>query len=191
MVNFPKISPLLPAVLIIIVVLFIVHNRVRAVDARNEELATSLGGLRKEFDAFKVLSGAGECKEGACAAVPSASVRPAGWACVIEEMNDAEEGPVAPAATRVLSEPTTESELMELLKTVDQIHDAAVSAQPKTYGAKATSPQPLPLPLAAVTTKKAVMEEEKLIKAALRHKGLSCKGTIEELRARLATETAV
>ena len=163
MIAFSKISPFLPMFLMLIIGIFIVE-RVRFVNRRCDAIETQYNALNATVGALN--SKPVQCSE-EVEDLPLPVVSTFNKVeCVIPEPED----PIVDVCIvdekltiKKRSPPTSENELVDLLKSVDAIQDI-------------TKP---------VVLKKT--EEEKQLKQLLRSKGLSCKGTVEELRARAKT----
>ena len=192
MIAMPKFSLLLPAVLILIVAILIIHQRVRYLNGRCEEFDVTFDKLRADIAALREQPSA--CPVGGCVSTSLEAPPPALEPLLLESQESIKKpssppkasqtpapatpvlpGPVSPAAAAAAQVPnpdeqakkscvSTENELVELLKTVEAIQDVT----------KAPAP---PAP------KKG--EEEKQLKQILRAKGITVKGTIEELRSRV------
>ena len=175
----------------LIIGIFIVERRVRFVNTRCNEIEAKYVDLKTFVDKCMTLEGDGDVQTDPAAVVTTEHtidkhvpgvvltgicITPPHVISVVEEVQSAPvEAPkttVVAAAQPLCTEaseekivskkkaPSSENELVDLLKSVDAIQDL-------------TKP---------VVMKKT--EEEKQLKQMLRAKGLSCKGTIDELRAR-------
>ena len=217
MIAFPKISPLLPLLLMLIVGIFIVERRVRFVNNRCNDIDIRYNELKSAVykhmcggdaqtdppslvttteqtvgkDASGVILTAEVCIappqiisvqkhiiSGALDSIAELASHPKDEAphnlvaaaeveipktTIVVAQPCTDTCPVVLPEEKVVSKkkaPSSENELVDLLKSVDAIQDI-------------TKP---------VVTKKT--DEEKQLKQVLRAKGLSCKGTIEELRVR-------
>ena len=217
MIAFPKISPLLPLLLMLIVGIFIVERRVRFVNNRCNDIDIRYNELKSAVykhmcggdaqtdppslvttteqtvgkDASGVILTAEVCiapphiisvqkhiVSGALDNIAELASHPKDEAphnlveaaeveipktTIVVAQPCTDTCPIVLPEEKVVSKkkaPSSENELVDLLKSVDAIQDI-------------TKP---------VVTKKT--DEEKQLKQVLRAKGLSCKGTIEELRAR-------
>jgi len=197
MFAMPKFSLLLPAVLILIVAILIIHQRVRYLNGRCEEFDVAFDKLRADIANVRPIGGcvSTSLQAPAPALEPLLPENQESNLLVIKKPSSPlptpPEPPKAPAlpvpvpvtAPKALPVPaqpapvvpnpdeqakkscvSTENELVELLKTVEAIQDVT----------KAPAPPP---------PKKG--EEEKQLKQILRAKGITVKGTIEELRSRV------
>lgn len=159
--DVSKLSLIVPVIIIILVIIFIVQ-RVRWVQSQLQETEKKLEKTEKKFmetlDQIEHLL---------------APKGPAGTVTTSTTCVESECPVIAPHQPKhvVKQSISSEAELTELLKTVDAIQD-------KSFNNAKSEPVP------TEATKSTSTKEEKQLKSFLKSKGLSVRGTLDELRLR-------
>lgn len=138
-------------------IIFIVHHRVRWMQSQLDETEKKLEKTEKRF--LETLDQIEHLLKPA-GTVTTSTTCLEGGECPIPQ-------PPSPQPAKAKPSVSTEAELTELLKTVEAIQDV-----PYNGGSE------------SVTKKKPPSDEEKQLKAFLKSKGLSVRGSLDELRQR-------